>query len=429
MFIARALMAAATIIGGIGPSASDDRASGSGQRGNLRATSSPCWCAPGGPSVQRHHASELFAALSDRETVESHRLSKTQVELAARIDQLARDIQSAWLIRGLDQQPLPLATELAERLAERGKRLRAGVVWQAEAIALEGVLKPDQTKRLLRSSGRRPPRRMIAGYREFMVHGASPTENKGPAQRQVQACIAALANPSFQPSELFGIFLSEGDRLAPALSREQTDLIQRMDELNRDVAKAFLARGLEGPDLSPTDQQWLDPVPPKMLAGLSEDGRWLRISLLLRSEAIVLQGVLKPDQVISSKRLLWSRRDLHVMDADMGGSRGIVALLDPDVAGLLRLSKTQLEELSTRIDDLHALVRGLNDEVFSAIMQTQNHPNDNQFVMSQQAVLSESRARIRQAEDAVWGVLRTRQQQAFQRLVSIPDAAHPKKTP
>jgi hypothetical protein len=423
MLLACTLMAA-IMTAVIGPTAADDRGSGAGSARSpdeivdrLRAEAA---------GVQRGHASELFAALCDPGVVESLRLSKTQVELAARLDQLARDIQGAWLIRGLDEQPRPPNSELADRLGERGKRLRARVVWQAEAIALEGVLEPNQAKRLLGRSGRRLPQRMVAGYREFKVHVVAPTENKGPAQRQVQACIAALANPRYQPSELFGIFLSEGGRVTPALSREQTIFIQRMDMLNRDTAKAFLARGLEPTDLSPTDQHWLDAVPPKMLEGLSEDGRVLRISLLLRSEAIALDGILKPEQLISSKRHLWAARGLNTMDARMGGTPGIIALLDPDVANLLGLAKGQREEVNARIDGMQALVLRLNDEVFSAVMETQNHPNDSRFVADEHAALGAARAQIRQAEGDVRAVLTTRQRRAFERLIKAPKVVQPK---
>jgi len=432
MFIACAFMTAITVTCLIGPAGPDDRAAGA--ESALRAGDIAARLRAEAAHLETGHASELLAALSDRDTVASLRLSKTQVELAARLDQLARDIQRAWLVRGLDRQPSPPAAEMAERLSERGRRLRTGVVRQAEAIALEGVLEPDQTRRLLGRAGRRPLRSMASGYRSFSVPASqTPPEEKGLADRQIRGWIQNLATPGYQPSELYKVFLGEGERGALGLSDEQTALIRRLERATRDVVRDWLARGLDGPEPLPRDQ-WEDPAPPRMVQRLSEDGGRLWVNLLLRSEVIALEGVLEPEQAMRSKRRLWSRSGLDLVDARMGGSPGIIALLDPEVAAALRLSKGQRDELAARIEDLKVLAWGLSDRVgtgFSAVQHAHwaKEITNDQCTAAEESLTSVARVQISQAEEPVWDVLSTRQIRAFRRLVSVPDLGHPEKRP
>lgn len=427
MFTACTLTSAVTFTCLIGLAGQDDR--GSNAPNTRSAGALEARLRAEAARVQKVPASELFAALSDLGADEALRLSKTQAELVARLDQFGRDVESAWLIRGLDGQARPPDAELAERLAEPGQRLRAGVVWQIEAIALESVLEPGQAKCLLAKSHRRPPKQMVDEYRSFSVPvGATPTANRGHAYRQIRSMIAMLAAPTYHPSELGKIFLDEGRALG--FSAAQTELMRRLDKLTRDVTKDWLARGLDGPEPRPTDPEWLNPVPSKMEDRLSEEGRRLRVSLLLRSEAITLVGILKPEQAFSSKRLLWSRCSLDLLDARAGGSHGISALLDPEVGTRLGLSKAQRDDLGARIDELRVLAQGLHGQVFEAKMATQSNLNDGGFLADEQAVVSAARAQIRQAEQAVWDVLRPRQRRAFQQLISIPNSAQPEgKTP
>lgn len=75
-------------------------------------------------------------------------LEPDQRRLAQRLDELTKDIVAAWMVRGLDDKPGPSRPALVERL------LRAPVTVDAldahaEAIALEGILKPDQSGRCL----------------------------------------------------------------------------------------------------------------------------------------------------------------------------------------------------------------------------------------------------------------------------------------
>jgi hypothetical protein len=74
-------------------------------------------------------------------------LSKQQSALMEGLDGIALAVWRAWLIRGLDRDPLPPRAVLAHRLWEAGERLRSSLFAHAEAIALQGVLSHDQAER------------------------------------------------------------------------------------------------------------------------------------------------------------------------------------------------------------------------------------------------------------------------------------------
>jgi hypothetical protein len=244
----------------------------------------------------------------------------------------------------------------------------------------------------------------------------------GHAYLTIQAEIGHQAEATYQPSELYKIFLGEGESRALGLSQDQTQLIRRLDKLTRDIVSAWLARALDG---RPTREQWEEQTPRKMQDRLSEDGRTLRISLILRSEALALEGVLDPEQGMGSKRYLWSRSGLKLADADMGGSREIIALLDPEVAAAIGLSKSQREDVAARIDDLKILSQSLNNQVAEGIVEGGDayilgRLTQLQYTAARDALTSAARVQIRQAEGAVWEVLRPQQLRAFRRLVTNP---------
>ena len=88
--------------------------------------------------------SPLFTTLADPDDKTELHLSDQQRDLARQLDELTRDLIRAWLIRDLDADHPPKLALLSERLSERGDRLRDRVIAHAEAIALDGILTPEQ---------------------------------------------------------------------------------------------------------------------------------------------------------------------------------------------------------------------------------------------------------------------------------------------
>jgi hypothetical protein len=76
-------------------------------------------------------------------------LAPGQIDLVQRLDKLILAIWSAWLLRDLDKTSLPPQPLLAQRLWEGGERLRGSLFSRAEAIALLGIVTPEQADRAL----------------------------------------------------------------------------------------------------------------------------------------------------------------------------------------------------------------------------------------------------------------------------------------
>jgi hypothetical protein len=76
-------------------------------------------------------------------------LSSEQQTVLRRLDQLRLAIMLAWLRRGLDGKTLPPWAVLFERVAWKD-RVNASVRAHAEAIALEGILTPEQADEIVR---------------------------------------------------------------------------------------------------------------------------------------------------------------------------------------------------------------------------------------------------------------------------------------
>jgi hypothetical protein len=391
--------------------------------------------------LETGHASDLFAALSEPETAARLKLSGVQADLVGRLDKLVRDVQKAWLIRGLDDHPAPSPVELAQRLSEPGQRQRAGLLAHAEAIALEGVLEGNQANRLLRKAGGRAPKPLAGRYPSIrMPSDDPPPQNKGMADDHIRSLSRMLAKPSFFVSELYRILLGwdepgQDERNTLGFSKEQAELIRRLNELARDVQRDWLVRSLEGPDPVPLEH-WGDPPQLRMVERLSETGQRLRASLVAHAEAIALEGVLEPDRALRAKRRLWSRSGLtQLADPRMAASREIMALLDPEVAAALHLSRAQRDDLVARFEaraavayELNKLVCGEKSELYDAAW-TRGEITEDQRVAMEQRVATNARLRIMRAEQAIWDVLTSSQIRAFRRLISDSEPKQPEKPP
>ncbi len=129
------------------------------------------------------------------------------------------------------------------------------------------------------------------------------------------------------------------------------ELLERVDLLAQKVRKYWWLRHVEIPPAPrrPDPRGIRDSPPtPAMEFRLSDQGRLVRASIAAHAEEIALEAVLTPEAAELAKRELWRSRGLH-------------ALLDPELAARLRLTRSQRTELAdalkARIEVYHNVVR------------------------------------------------------------------------
>ena len=165
-------------------------------------------------------------------------LTDEQVAACKRLDETARAVIRAWLVRGLDRDTPPPAGELSARLGERGARLRQLVVAHAEAIAIEGILSPAQSRRWR-------PAKLTAARPLAGRYGLLPSPNDKPPEtilevdRALRFLARRLADKDYPASLLFGVMAEPGATSRP--TPEQAELIARLDEVARLACRATAA--------------------------------------------------------------------------------------------------------------------------------------------------------------------------------------------
>ena len=111
--------------------------------------------------------------------------------------------------------------------------------------------------------------------------------------------------------------------------------MRRLEKLVRHVLEAWLLRGVEENPV-PLELE-NDPPTPAMEERLSERGKRLQASIVAHAEEIALTAVLTPDQVALSKRRMWTRL-------------GVAHLLEPELGAVLHLSRSQRDEIASRLE-------------------------------------------------------------------------------
>jgi hypothetical protein len=148
---------------------------------------------------------------------------------------------------------------------------------------------------------------------------------------------------------------------------------------------------------------------------LSDRGKRLCASTVAHAEEMALEAVLTPEQAEQTKLELWRRRGLH-------------ALLDPELAARLNMSKAQRVELTDRL--------GERVEVYHRLVRTGGPdariPPEVYRVLHQQWE-AELAQKLADLDQPIWEILHPAQLRALARLLNKPvagyDPSNPKAKP
>ncbi len=363
--------------------------------------------------IESAKLSLLFTAAAGPEIHKELGLDQKQIDLVRRLEKLTREITRDWLLRGLDADPPPLPAILAERLSERGDRLRARLVEHAEAMVLEGILSQEQAQSWRRATGRKPER-LLAG--RFGPPGLAETD-PNPSVSQLAGCLQSAGSSCKRAGEILMILLGWpgmreafpngighldplGQKMARSrmpkieLPKRQADLVAKLDGLTMAIWRAWLTRGLDR-----------DPLPPQhVLAQRLASREPLRESLGAHTEAIVLEGIVTADQAERCLILFWR-------------ASGVRALLDPALVSRLRLSRAQCEEVLLLIKTKEHVAA--EDEIVSRPPRSidADRPELQEWTAGWDRVAHRHQDEI---DALIWEVLIPSQARAFRRILNDP---------
>ena len=356
------------------------------------------------------HASDFFAALA-----KPHRPGNTigvsgeRAKLVRRLDELVRDVMKAWVLRALEKGPSP-------NLLDQFDRTTARIVGHAEAIALEAILTPRQAEHWEKVA-RRPRIPALAGRYSLPMsqHGGERTpETRGDFDKAIRTESGYLTWSRRVPASVL-FSLMHNDEATQGVKPQQMDLLRQIDQLACDVQSCWLLACL---DKEPIPEELLEEPPTiAMMDRLSDRGKRVRASIVAHSEMIWLEAVLTSDQCEQWKRRLWAKR-------------GVFALVDPEVASMLHLSKTQRDQIASRLE-ARAVVRS---DAISGVARGQLKVPDafrpGPFTPDEQRAifqkLKESAGQVLDVYDqCIWEVLSTAQAHDLAQLIGKPAPIRP----
>ncbi len=295
--------------------------------------------------------SRVFSALSEPRARSELKLSAPQIGMVTQLEKLTRDVIRAWLLRGLDATPPPPPDVLAERLSERGDRLRWRIVAHSEALVIQGILTPGQQQIFLKQTGRKPERLLPGrfGPQTMWIPGEERTSDdlaqllRQTASEYVRAGHLFLA--IMVSSRIREFIDPETNKVPPHLlrfarpympvvnlSKEESDLVNRLNSTALDIFRSWMTR-----DLDKT------PLPANtLLRQRVMDHRRVEDSLFAHAEAILVEGILSPEHAEIALQSIWKEK-------------GMRSLLDPALAARLRLSRSQREEVAFLLENKNAI--------------------------------------------------------------------------
>jgi hypothetical protein len=328
-------------------------------------------------------------------------------------DKAARDALRFWLGRALARPSGP-------HTWEEWQQVKALVVGHAEAIVLEGVLRPDQARRW-RSRASRPLIRPLAGRHSIvpmtLASLSEPREHtRGAFFLSIYQLQFAMPRSSPLFGTLLGALLPERNvagvkpdpstlKRFPGLLPEQVRLLEGLDLLARRVLRYWYLRDVEEPPgPSEPDPKGIRDLPPTpaMELRLSDQGKRIRANIVAHAEEVALRAVLTPEEAEPAKRQVWRDRGLH-------------ALLDPELAARLRITRTQREEL---VESLEARPEVLEEGGFGFI-------NDGVRPAQVAGVpMAAYEQKIAELDQPIWEILSPSQLRALAGLLDKPVAGY-----
>jgi hypothetical protein len=307
---------------------------------------------------------------------------------------------------------------------EEWKRLKSRVVAHAEAIVLEGVLRPSEVRRW-KPQASKPLAPQLAG--RYSIIPIDYPDGRIPFENTREAFHRSIYSWQFsenRSSDLFAVLLGYRS-LSPippprppvaetplrGLAADQVRVLEDLDLLARNVRRYWLVRDVEplpGPKDDPDDVRKLPPTP-AMEFRLSDRGLRVRASIVAHSEEMAFGIVLEPEQFEKAKIELWRRRGVH-------------ALLDPELAARLRLSRAQRNELaealSSRVEVYHREVRNV---VFNIPYAT---APVNEILRLERQLKEDMAQKIAELDQPIWEFLKPSQLRSLAGLLDRPVAGY-----
>ena len=384
--------------------------------------------------LKKGHASHFFDVLI--EAIESGDRRAVSAQLPPMLKNDGEAIRSALRAPALVQQADRAARAVLEFYLKRAlapgakppdleewKRLKARVIAHAEAIVLEGVLRPNEVRRW-RPKASKPLAPQLSGRYSIIpidyIDGHIPAENTREAFHNV------IHQWKFESrsSGLFAILLGYptlfpiprprhpgAEPPFPGLAPDQVRVLEDMDLLARNVRQYWLVRDVEslpGPrDDDPDELRKLPPTPAMELR-LSDAGLRVRASIVAHAEEMAFETVLRPEQFEKAKIELWRQRGVH-------------ALLDPELATRLHLSRAQRNELAealaNRLEVYHRAVRSFRFISYATTPAAE-------IARLEQLNKDETSQKVAQLDQPIWECLKPSQLRSLARLLDRPVAGY-----
>jgi hypothetical protein len=357
-------------------------------------------------AVRTSNFSPLFKVLAKPKARGELHLSDEQFNFVRQLQEVGCLTIESWLLRGLDEKEKPSRAVLAERLSSKGERLRSEIVGHVEAILAQGILTPEQSRALHKATRHRAAPLRAGRDNEL--------EMEQPLQEQTTAELVPLLRQSAsiwgRHGTLWEVLLGAPgvraafpngighlDQAQQVFARDQmpkvtfpiaqVELAERAEQLCIAIWRTWLTRGLDKLPLPPPDA---------LAQRLGPAAHALSDSIFAHAEAIVLIGILTPEQSDQCLKAIW-----HVM--------GLRALLDPGLAARLHLSSAQREEVLFLFQERSRVVHEGMDSTATLWRQRDEIPDAQERL---KRARDESSVRQEEVDGLIWEVL-TRSQARF----------------
>ncbi len=288
--------------------------------------------------------------------------SPEAAELAHQLEVFAKEIEVAWLKRGLEDTPLP--ADMSARLSPEGAAHRKKFVSHLEEIATLTLSDPILSSQKPSRKGQHTSSGGAEQQQNNLLPQATPPINQQGRDGEGEASLAVYAFPvhnRFKPIDIYKA------REIAQFTTEQTALDGKLDELTRSVLKYWGRKNL---DLSIRESE------------RPSHAMRFRQSIIDLSNRVIFSAILRPEQAEKLKRAIWVKQ-------------GPDCLLDPEIASRIGINKEQRAMIQTALDQsLQAqtdyrskvenlinrrssdrLVKEQNQEIIESIKQNRNENN------------------------------------------------------